>query len=279
MTTAVRIYQGPFGRVALLECDKPLVTHAHPHCHVLIKISGSDTRFAVRDQDYPLADDTAILVNVWEPHGYPHLNPEAPTALILALYIEPPWLGGIEHSFTASGYPRFFPRPCVPISPRLRKLADQLAGDMLLPAGVSALETRLAELMIAVIDPFSEWRSMSTLLHTSRIRDPRVNKAIAYLRANLDRQVDMGEVAAQAGLSRAHFFDLFRRQTDLSPETYANALRMETAIGCLSVADTSVAVLSDALGFSAPGHFTRFFRHHLGVAPMEYRSKVEKIRL
>lgn len=277
MTTAVRIYQGPFGRVALLECDKPLVTHAHPHCHVLIKTSGSDTRFAVRDQDYPLADDTAILVNAWEPHGYPHLNLQAPTALILAFYIEPAWLAGIEHSFTASGYPGFFPRPCVPISPRLRRLADELAGDMLSPGGVSALEGRLAELMIAVIDPFSEWRSMRRL-HAGRARDPRVRKAIAYLQANLDRQLDMADVAAQAGLSRAHFFDLFRRQTDLSPETYANALRMEWAIGCLSIADASVAALSDTLGFSAPGHFTRFFRHHLGVAPSEYRSKVEKIR-
>lgn len=278
MTTAVKIYQGPFGRVALLECDKPLVTHAHPHCHVLIKISGSDTRFAVRERNYPLADDTAILVNAWEPHGYPHPDPQAPTALILALYVEPAWLACIEHSFTFSAYPGFFPRPCVPVSAHLRRLADQLAGEMLCPGGVAALEGRLADLMVAVIDPFSQWRSMSTVLRANRGRDRRIKKAVAYLKANLDRQLDMGDVAAQAGLSRAHFFELFRRDTDLSPETYANALRMETAIGRLAFGERTVAGLAGDLGFSAPAHFTRFFRRHLGVAPSEYRSKVEKIR-
>jgi AraC-like DNA-binding protein len=282
VTTAVRIYRGPFGRVALLQCDKPLVTHAHPHCHVLIKISGSDTRFAVRDKDYPLADHTAILVNAWEPHGYPHLNPEARVALILALYIEPAWLTGIEHSFKSSRYPGFFARPCVPISKRLRQLADELAIAMISPyhGQLSSLESQLAELMIAVIEPFSEWRSLSALLPASPhpVGDARITRAIAYLRTNLDRQLDMAEVAAQTGLSRAHFFDLFRRRTGLSPETYANAVRMEAAIGSLASPGTSVAGLSDSLGFSAPGHFTRFFRQHLGVAPSEYRRKVEEIR-
>ncbi|MGH8843735.1 MAG: helix-turn-helix domain-containing protein, partial [Advenella sp.] len=29
------------------------------------------------------------------------------------------------------------------------------------------------------------------------------------------------------------------------------------------------------VGFSAPGHFTRFFRQHLGITPGEYRRVVD----
>src|SRR5260370_27120152 len=36
-STALRIAHGAFGRVALLDMDRSLVRHAHPHCHVLIK--------------------------------------------------------------------------------------------------------------------------------------------------------------------------------------------------------------------------------------------------
>lgn len=53
MSAAVRVLQGKFGRVCLLDMDRPLVTHGHSQCHVLIKVSGEDTSFSVRDKSYP----------------------------------------------------------------------------------------------------------------------------------------------------------------------------------------------------------------------------------
>jgi transcriptional regulator GlxA family with amidase domain len=47
MSTAIRTFQGKFGRVALLDMDAPLVTHAHSQCHVLLTAGGADTFFAV----------------------------------------------------------------------------------------------------------------------------------------------------------------------------------------------------------------------------------------
>jgi AraC family transcriptional regulator len=102
MSNAIRIFQGKFGRVALLDMDRPLVTHAHSQCHVLLKASGADTFFAVRDRLHPLTDETAVLVNSWEPHCYAHQNPDAPRTVILALYIEPVWLCEIEKRLTSS---------------------------------------------------------------------------------------------------------------------------------------------------------------------------------
>src|SRR5271170_1410381 len=110
--------------------DAPLVSHAHHHCHVLLKASGADTFFHVRSKSQPLTSDTAVLVNAWEPHSYQHHGPEAPQTVILALYIEPDWLSAIQHSLSASFHPRFFPQPCVPISKHTRKLADELIGEM-----------------------------------------------------------------------------------------------------------------------------------------------------
>ena len=37
MSEALRIRSGSFGRVALLDMDRNLVRHAHPHCHVLLR--------------------------------------------------------------------------------------------------------------------------------------------------------------------------------------------------------------------------------------------------
>jgi len=61
MSTALRIAHGAFGRVALLDMDRSLVRHAHHHCHVLLKVEGTDTQFLVGDRVTPLTDTAAVL--------------------------------------------------------------------------------------------------------------------------------------------------------------------------------------------------------------------------
>jgi hypothetical protein len=73
MSKALRIAHGAFGRVALLDMDYSLVRHAHPHCHVLLKVEGANTQFVVDHAFYPLTDASAVLVNGWQPHSYVHL--------------------------------------------------------------------------------------------------------------------------------------------------------------------------------------------------------------
>ena len=84
----------------------------------------------------------------------------------------------------------------------------------------------------------------------------------------------MTALANQAGLSRAHFFTLFQRETQTTPLVYANVLRVEEAIRRLAENTGAVTDISYALGFSAPSHFSRFFRQNIGIAPSEYRRTV-----
>lgn len=79
----------------------------------------------MRGERYPLTDDTAVLVNAWEPHCYAHHDPEAPRTVILALYIEPAWLAQIQRPLSVSGYPGFFPKACVQIA---RPMPQPLRG-------------------------------------------------------------------------------------------------------------------------------------------------------
>ncbi len=270
MSSAVRILQGGFGRAALLQMDQPLVPHAHSQTHVLLKASGADTWFGVRGTLQPLTDRTAVLVNAWEPHFYGHRR-NAPQTLILALYVEPGWLAKLDTALATSAHPHFYPSPCVEISRRVRALTDALVADMLYRVVMNGrmAEERIFELMIAVIDRFSEWRALRP---GGLIGDARVRRAIGYMRENLGRRPDMAELAGVAGLSRAHFFELFRKATNLTPGIYFNVLRMETAFERITRSNVSLAELTLDLGFSAQSHFCRFFRHHQGVPPSEYRK-------
>jgi AraC family transcriptional regulator len=275
MSTALRIAYGSFGRVALLDMDRSLVRHAHPHCHVLIKAEGADTAFAVGDRLIALTDHQAVLVNAWEPHAYVH-DPTKKRTVILALYIEPQWLRSIQRTWAASGGPGFFDRPAGEVSPRIRALAMDLATVMVSdPAGRATQEQLLSDLMISVIERFTPWRTFAEALVRSADHhgfDWRIRRAVELIRSTPRRGISIDNLAREAGLSRAHFYRLFQRSTQVSPHVYLNVVRMELAVKSVVDSSESLAAVSDALGFAAPAHFTRFFREHAGVKPSEFRA-------
>ena len=275
MSTALRIAHGAFGRVALLDMDRSLVRHAHPHCHVLIKAEGADTQFAVGDELVSLTDRQAVLIDAWVPHAYVH-DQSHPRTVILALYIEPDWLKGFRPNWAASGAPGFFERPAGELSPRIRRLAIDLAAVMVSDPGAnSTQEELLSDLMVSVIERFTPWRTISKPIRQAAERDRfdwRIRRAVDLLRTQPGISSDIDTLAREAGLSRAHFYRLFGRATHVTPHVYLNVLRMELAVNAIVYEPEKLCSVSERLGFSVPAHFTRFFRDHAGVKPSEFRA-------
>ncbi|MCR4523441.1 MULTISPECIES: helix-turn-helix domain-containing protein [Bosea] len=275
MSDALRIAHGAFGRVALLDMDRSLVRHAHPHCHVLLKVDGDDTQFLVGDHVAPLTGDLAVLVNAWEPHAYIH-DPRRKNALILALYIEPDWLRSFRPNWAASGAPGFFEHSAGEVTAHIRQTALDLAAEMVHEPGASRRQEHLlSELMIAVIERFTPWRSIGASLREiarSNAVDWRVGRAISLMRSNPAASHSIDKLAREAGLSRAHFFRVFEDSVGVTPHVFLNVLKVELAVGAIVEGDETFSTIGDRLGFSAPAHFTRFFRDHCSVAPSEFRQ-------
>lgn len=277
MSKALRIASGSFGRVALLDMDRCLVRHAHPHCHVLLKIDGDDTRFVVGDRVALLTDTVAVLVNAWEPHAYIH-DPARRSALILALYIEPLWLEQFRSNWRASSAPGFFTHTNGDVTGIIARLAQALALEMVHDAETSTRqEELLSQLMIAVIEQFSPWTTVGTALrHMTRAssQDRRIRRAIEAIRADPGAAPGVDRMAQAAGVSRAHFFRLFEGSTGVTPHLFLNSIRVERALALVASGDQSLTEIGIRLGFGSPAHFSRFFRDHVSVAPSAFRSRV-----
>ena len=115
--------------------------------------------------------------------------------------------------------------------------------------------------------------------NAGRARKPsdfRLRKALSLMRDNIARGLDMEAVARASGLSRPHFFSIFRDQLDLTPGIFWNALRLEEAVHQMRDPRESLTAVASSLGFNAQGNFTRFFRQHTGVAPSAYRCALTK---
>lgn len=272
MSDALGIACGRFGRVALLDMDRSLVRHAHPHCHVLLKVEGDDTRFAVSDSVATLTDEHAVLVNAWEPHAYVH-DPRQGRTVILALYIEPKWLADFRPNWKASASGRFFSHRAGLIDPVIRALTHDLANSLVYaPHARSEHEQLLGKLMLAVVQRFSDWRHAAPPLREAVRMDWRVRKAVGLMRADPGAALGTEGLARAVGMSRAHFFRLFGQATGMSPNIFLNMLRLETAVQAMTSSHESAGAVGERLGFSAPPHFTRFFRDHAGCTPSAFRS-------
>ena len=84
--------------------------------------------------------------------------------------------------------------------------------------------------------------------------------------------LDVGDLAREAGLSRAHFSAEFRRAFGEPPHVYLLTRRLERAAALLRTTDHSVADICMSVGLSSVGSFTTSFRRMFGLTPTAYRA-------
>ena len=89
--------------------------------------------------------------------------------------------------------------------------------------------------------------------------------------ARYSEPLDVGALAREAGLSRAHFTAEFRRAFGEPPHAYLLTRRLERATALLRTTDHSVAEICMAVGLSSVGSFTTSFRRMYGLTPTAYR--------
>jgi AraC-like DNA-binding protein len=266
---------GLFGRVSLMEIDRPVGAHAHPQCHALFKIDGDDSVFEVEGRRYPMSADTAVLVNAWQPHSYPFMPGAHGHARVLALYVEPAWMAHVDASFQSSTRRDFFREPCVRIPAtvrqHVRELADELGDADAYPVRACAL---LQGIMVQLTVRYSRYREIPAWARnfSSAISDYRIRKAVGVIAERAATRFDVSEVAREVAMSRPHFFEVFRRSLGITPNAYRNVLRMERAYRSLLETSIPVNRIATELGFSVHADFTRFFRMNHGVSPDAYRG-------
>jgi AraC-like DNA-binding protein len=251
--TGIHVAFGGLGRIAVLRLDHLIVEHVHPHAHVLAKLSGPDGEFRVGQTNCPLRDDSMVLVDPWVPHSGQSSGRDT---VVLALNFDAAPIsrrGGVFRSPVVT--------PSAVLQAKIRRLSQHLLADDL-------SEIDLEDLIVSIKALYS--RPDEVVIEESSL-DYRIRRVLRGAPDAPLRDYRIEQLPATAGLSRSHFFELFRHGTGVSPRAYFNALRLESAIQQLTDTDLPLAELSHGLGFSSPAHFTRFFRHHVGSTPSEYR--------
>ena len=260
------LHRGEFGWLSIREVVGGLVTHAHRHLHLIMWLDGKTGEMVIGDDRIVPCRDMAIGVNSYQPHN--HVMPEGQCGLYLALYLDPDWLR--QHRGLAQGSV-VFDNPSIPLPAEVHDLARNLVDELIGGEGIEHIQ---ATEVIAFLDQLLDAAEVDCdhLCQSLKASDFRIRKAIEVMRANLTSRMSFDEVARSAGISRPHFFALFKEHLNVTPNIYWNMLRIEEALRQLQCGEDRLNEIALDLGFSAQGNFSRFFREHVGVPPAAYRS-------
>lgn len=106
--------------------------------------------------------------------------------------------------------------------------------------------------------------------------DPRMVRFGALVRDRLAQGWQLADYAAALALSERHLRRLCQQETGLSAHAFIESIRLHEACRLLAYTRMRVHDVGFALGFEDPAYFARVFRRGTGMAPGQYRAKLER---
>ena len=103
-------------------------------------------------------------------------------------------------------------------------------------------------------------------------RFSKIEAAADAMRTDPGKNHDLDRLAAEAGLGRVRFTQLFKQATGLPPYAFLLRTKVERAQKLLSETDNSIAEIAKKLGLSSSRHLATLFRETVGVTPTAYRK-------
>ena len=101
-------------------------------------------------------------------------------------------------------------------------------------------------------------------------------RSTELLRANLDGQLRLADLASTCGLSVSHFARSFRASFGVPCHRWLTEHRVQRAQELLAVKGIPLAEVADQCGFSDQAAFTRTFHRFVGLTPGRWRREHSK---
>lgn len=223
--------------------------HDH-HAHQLALAPTDELRFRT-EADGPWTSFAGALVPSHCKHQF-----EADSLRVAHLFIEP-------ESRAGRALTRRFGTATVAALPQdeVREAARTLFNAFEADAGVAAMQQAMAAVIHVLCGAGVE---------PDEALDPRLVRALDYIRRHIGRPLSLGEVAASVALSESRFRHLFVGGTGCSFRAYLLWLRINQAVQAV-MAGASWTEAAHQAGFADSAHLSRTHKRMFGIEPSSMR--------
>ncbi|MFK4259477.1 AraC family transcriptional regulator [Agrobacterium tumefaciens] len=184
----------------------------------------------------------------------------------------------------------------------LLTIDPRFAGKSLRPEHLEALkpsigfrnamiEASLQKVMAELRNPdpisvvMAESQAVQALAHFIRLNERRgepvtgglslaeLQKIFSIIENHLRAPPSLDELANAIGVSRRHFFRVFKQSTGKTPHEYLAEYRLKRAVDLLRDSQLMATEIAIECGFSSSSHFTSTFKRSFGMRPLDYRRR------
>ncbi|WP_020673926.1 AraC family transcriptional regulator [Amycolatopsis nigrescens] len=157
----------------------------------------------------------------------------------------------------------------------LRAAVDLLGGELEQPrpGGDAMLPALLDVLLLHILRAWFDEQSAhdGATGWAAALRDPAVAAGLQAIHGDPGRPWTVGELASQAGLSRAAFARRFAALVGRPPQAYLTWWRMTLAARLLRDGDAPLATVARQVGYTSEFAFAHAFKRDHGLAPGGFR--------
>ncbi|MFD3447180.1 helix-turn-helix domain-containing protein [Microbacteriaceae bacterium 4G12] len=133
-------------------------------------------------------------------------------------------------------------------------------------------------MQIILIEHFNTWKeveSLSALRNSTREElYRRISIAHDYIRSYYDKPIKLNEIAQIACLSPNHLLRTYSQIYGKTPHQHISEFRVLKAKKLLTQLDFNMTDITFELGLQNPVSFSKMFKQHVGISPIEFRKKV-----
>ncbi|MBQ8287833.1 MAG: helix-turn-helix transcriptional regulator [Clostridia bacterium] len=113
------------------------------------------------------------------------------------------------------------------------------------------------------------------VLYDSRNREPervQMHGILGYISEHISSPLTIEEISEQFHYSSDYISKIFRQQFGVTIKQYIIEKKLSVAKRLLTTSDISVKQVGQAVGFSDPVLFEKFFKYHTKMTPKKYRG-------
>lgn len=141
---------------------------------------------------------------------------------------------------------------------------DNLGGRLYIDSLANVLAVHLLR-KYAVAKP-------NLAIYQGGLSDRQLMQVLEYMNEQLERKIELADLAQLLGMSQFHFSHLFKQSIGMAPYQYLLQQRVERAKQLLKQTNRSIVDIALECGFNSHSHLSKQFRQLTGMTPRLYRA-------
>ncbi len=121
-------------------------------------------------------------------------------------------------------------------------------------------------------------KSLTFQSENPQITPSKIIDTISYIQLNLNKNLNVGELAARINQSQDYFSKQFLHHTGKRPLNYIHEKKIERAQYLIATTNKSFLEIASDTGFSNMPHFSKIFKRIVNLTPGQYRFQNKQLK-